>query len=276
MTQTIASRKAGDQDRAARHEHLAASYRSLRDFYQQREQTFAQAMDDRQKWEQATARARQLAVAADAELRRRQPGQKIEPLRSAEPAYASDHLLPAADGNLIETVAWIRDLARQREAFRPELDERPRLVMRSENYGKVSSAKTRSHPNRRSFPRRGSSSSPPSTTPNPATKPRSDRMQVIRQKQSSRRMSCSMRRRRQPHPAWMPAARINALPASGFSGARQHAAGSGAVRGAWPPTEVRTAARWCVRAGLFGAGLRLCAPGRQRCSGRCAGVRQRA
>ena len=99
-------------------------------------------MDDRQKWEQATARARQLAVAADAELRRRQPGQKIEPLRSAEPAYASDHLLPAADGNLIETVAWIRDLARQREAFRPELDERPRLVMRSENYGKVSSAKT--------------------------------------------------------------------------------------------------------------------------------------
>jgi conjugative relaxase-like TrwC/TraI family protein len=140
--ETTASRKTGDQDRAARHEHLAASYRSLRDFYQQREQTFAQAMDDRQKWEQATARARQLAVAADAELRRRQPGQKIEPLRSAEPAPASDHLLPAADGSLIETVAWIRDLARQREAFRPELDERPRLVMRSENYGKVSSAKT--------------------------------------------------------------------------------------------------------------------------------------
>jgi hypothetical protein len=51
-------------------------------------------------------------------------------------------LLPAADGNLIETAAWIRDLARHREAFRPELDERPRLVMRSENYGKVSSAKT--------------------------------------------------------------------------------------------------------------------------------------
>ena len=39
--ETTASRKAGDQDRAARREHLAASYRSLRDFYQQREQTFA-------------------------------------------------------------------------------------------------------------------------------------------------------------------------------------------------------------------------------------------
>ena len=50
-----AARKTGDHDRAARHEHLAASYRAMRDFYQQREQTFAQAMDDRRKWKQATA-----------------------------------------------------------------------------------------------------------------------------------------------------------------------------------------------------------------------------
>ena len=140
--EAAAARKAGDHDRAARHEHLAASYRSLRDHYQQREQTLAQAMADRQEWEHATARSRRLAIAADAELRRRHPGQKIEPLRSAEPAPASDHLHPAADGNLIETVAWIRDLARQREAFRPELDERPRLVMRQRELGKVSSAKT--------------------------------------------------------------------------------------------------------------------------------------
>ena len=34
-----AARKAGDHDRAARHETLAASYRALRDHYQQREQT---------------------------------------------------------------------------------------------------------------------------------------------------------------------------------------------------------------------------------------------
>ena len=81
-----AARKDGDHDRAARHEHLAASYRSLRDFYQQREQTFAQAMADRQEWEQATAHSRHLAIAADAELRRRHPDRTIEPLRSVEPA----------------------------------------------------------------------------------------------------------------------------------------------------------------------------------------------
>ena len=38
-----------------RHETLAASYRALRDLYQQREQTLAQAMADRQEWEHATA-----------------------------------------------------------------------------------------------------------------------------------------------------------------------------------------------------------------------------
>ncbi len=49
-----AARKDGDHDRAMRHAHLAASYRSLRDFYQQREQIFAEGMADRQEWEQAT------------------------------------------------------------------------------------------------------------------------------------------------------------------------------------------------------------------------------
>jgi len=46
-------------------------------------------MTDRQEWEHATARSRHLAIAADAELRRRHPNQKIEALRSAEPAPSS-------------------------------------------------------------------------------------------------------------------------------------------------------------------------------------------
>ena len=86
-----AARKAGDHDRAGRHETLAASYRALRDLYQQREQTLAQAMADRQEWEHATASSRHLAIAADAELRRRHPGRKIEPLRSAEPSPCQRH-----------------------------------------------------------------------------------------------------------------------------------------------------------------------------------------
>ena len=88
--EAAAARKAGDHDRAGRQETLAASYRALRDLYQQREHALAQAMADRQDWEHATANSRHLAIAADTELRRRHPGQKIEPLRSAEPAPVSD------------------------------------------------------------------------------------------------------------------------------------------------------------------------------------------
>ena len=96
--EAAAARKAGDHDRAERQETLAASYRALRDLYQQREHTLAQAMADRQDWEHATAASRHLAIAADTELRRRHPGQKIEPLRSAEPAPATD---TERDGKLI-------------------------------------------------------------------------------------------------------------------------------------------------------------------------------
>ena len=84
------ARKTGDHDRAVRHEHLAASYRAMRDHYQQQEQALARAMTDRQEWEQATARSRRLAIAADTELRRRHPYRKIELLRSAEAAPVSD------------------------------------------------------------------------------------------------------------------------------------------------------------------------------------------
>jgi hypothetical protein len=47
-------------------------------------------MAGRQEWEQATAGSRRLAIAGDAELRRRHPHQKIEPLRSAEPVSNSE------------------------------------------------------------------------------------------------------------------------------------------------------------------------------------------
>jgi conjugative relaxase-like TrwC/TraI family protein len=126
-----AARKASDQDRAARHDHLAASYRALRDFYQQREHTFAQAMADRLAWEQITARSRQLAIAADAELRRRHPDHTIEPLRSAEPAPVSnaerqdlDQIPRQRNGQ----TARIRDLRVQQRAFRTAMTEHHRLT----------------------------------------------------------------------------------------------------------------------------------------------------
>ena len=132
-----AARKTGDHDRAARHEHLAASYRALRDHYQQQEQVLAQAMADRQEWEQATAGPRRLAIAADAELRRRHPHQKIEPLRSGEPAAVSDtgreQLSPGPDEKLTERVTRIRDLAAQRQASRAEMDEHPGRMVPGED-----------------------------------------------------------------------------------------------------------------------------------------------
>jgi hypothetical protein len=135
--ETQAARKTGDHDRADRHQTLATSYRALRDHYQQQEQTLAQAMANRQEWEHATAGPRSLAIAADAELRRRHPHQKIEPLRSGEPAAVRDtgreHLSPGADEKLTDRVTRIRDLAAQRQASRAEMDEHPGRMVPGED-----------------------------------------------------------------------------------------------------------------------------------------------
>jgi hypothetical protein len=137
VAETAAARKASDLDRADQHETLAASYRALRDIYRQREQALAQAMADRQEWERATEQSRRLAITADAELRRRHPDQKIEPLRSAETALASDTRREqpglAPDGKLTETAPTIGDLAARHQAFRAEMDERSRLLMPGED-----------------------------------------------------------------------------------------------------------------------------------------------
>jgi TrwC relaxase/AAA domain len=132
-----AARKDGDQARAERHAELGASYQALRDHYQQREQVLSQAMADRNEWEHVTARTRHLAIAADAELRRRHPQQKINPLRSAEPALAGDTAVEqpdaAQDGKLTESASLIRDLAIQRQAFCAKIDERLRLMRPGED-----------------------------------------------------------------------------------------------------------------------------------------------
>jgi hypothetical protein len=135
--ESAAARKVGDHHGATRHEHLAASYRALRDHYQRREQVFAQAMADRQEWDQVTAGSRHMAITADAELRRRHPDQKIEPLRSAEPAPVSEtereQLDLAPDEKIAKMDARIRDLTAQRQAFRDELHERLGLKVPSED-----------------------------------------------------------------------------------------------------------------------------------------------
>jgi hypothetical protein len=131
------ARKAGDHPRVRRHETLAASYRAMRDHYQQQETILAQTMVDRQEWERATASSRHLAIAADAELRRRHPELRIQPLHSAEPIAISgtdsDQLTRAPGQKIGEMAAWVRDLAAQRQAFREKIEEYHGLMVPSED-----------------------------------------------------------------------------------------------------------------------------------------------
>ena len=94
-------------------------------------------MRDRREWEQATAASRQLAVAADAELRRRHPDQRIEPLRSAEPVPASptglQELTLAPGTDIGEMARWIQELAVVRKVFREKIEQRQVLMISSED-----------------------------------------------------------------------------------------------------------------------------------------------
>ena len=87
--EAAAAGNCGDPDTAARQQELAASYQALHEAYRQRETVFAATMADRADWDAATRAQRHLAVAADAELRRRHPDQHYPPLRSAEPEPAT-------------------------------------------------------------------------------------------------------------------------------------------------------------------------------------------
>ena len=88
-TDAHAARRRGDHLQATREQERARSYHALEAAYRQRETVFAAVMADRTEWDAATRQQRQLAVAADAEVRRRHPGQYFAPLRSAEPAPAT-------------------------------------------------------------------------------------------------------------------------------------------------------------------------------------------
>jgi hypothetical protein len=96
-------------------------------------------MADLSHWEHATRHQRQLAVAADAELRRRHPGQHWPALRSAEPqlpaqAKANDPALaPAQASN--ETEQLIKDLAARHHEFADKLASRQSMLIPAEEPG---------------------------------------------------------------------------------------------------------------------------------------------
>ena len=144
--EAAAADKHGDQDTAARQQDLAASYHALHQAYQQRETVFAAVMTDRADWEATTRAQRHLAVAADAELRRRHPSQPFPPLRSAEPEPATEtqrtelSLTPGEPPG--EMGQWITDLAAAHRTFAERLANLQSLTIPSQDpdYGDLGQA----------------------------------------------------------------------------------------------------------------------------------------
>ena len=103
----------------------------------ERETIFAAVMADWADWYLATRQQRQLAVAADAELRHRHPDQKFPALRSAEPPPATqaqhDELILKAGEQIREISPWISELAARRREFQIRLSERRSLLLTTED-----------------------------------------------------------------------------------------------------------------------------------------------
>jgi conjugative relaxase-like TrwC/TraI family protein len=137
--EAAAARTRGEHEEAARKEELAVSYQAMHDLYRDREAAFAAAMEDRADWEQATRHQQQLAVAADAELRRRHPAQPWPPLRSAEPELTPANqppdltLTPEVDFDLEQAAQLIGDLPARHREFADRLAHRQTLMIPAED-----------------------------------------------------------------------------------------------------------------------------------------------
>ena len=144
--QAAAAASRGDHDTATGQQELAGSYHALHEAYQRRETVFATVMADRADWDAATRAQRHLAVAADAELRRRHPDQHFSPLRSAEPEPATDSQraeLTLTTGQATGEVGqWIKGLAAAHRTFAERLADRQNLKVPSEDprYGDLGQA----------------------------------------------------------------------------------------------------------------------------------------
>ena len=141
-----AAARRGQHDHAAQQQQLGDSYQALHEAYRHRETVFAAVMADRADWDAATRAQRHLAVAADAELRRRHPEQHYPPLRSAEPQPATqaqrDELTLTVGKPIPEMGQWIKDLAATHHTFAGKLAERQSLTVPSEDpdYGDLGQA----------------------------------------------------------------------------------------------------------------------------------------
>ena len=144
--EAVTAQQRGEYQGAASKQELAGSYQALHDAYRQRETVFADTMADRDDWEKAAVHQRHLAVAADAELRRRHPEEHYPPLRSPEPEPATsdqrEELTMTAGEETRETWQWIKDLAAAHRTFADRLADRLSLRIPSQDpdYGDLGQA----------------------------------------------------------------------------------------------------------------------------------------
>jgi hypothetical protein len=133
--EAAAAANRGHHDTAGRQDRLAASYNALHQAYLEREAVFEATMADRADWDAATRAQRHLAVAADAELRRRHPDQHFSPLRSAEPDPATEtqsaELTLTTAQTLPDMSQWITDLAAAHQTFAERLADLQSLTIPS-------------------------------------------------------------------------------------------------------------------------------------------------
>lgn len=138
--EAAAARAAGDQERAARHETIAASARWLGTRYEMAQAETEHTATARAGWEASTRDTLARAVAADSALRRRHPGEAIPFLRSAEPQRtAAEDLaaldeLPADLTTAPQMPAWIAAEAERRRAAEDEIASRQSMVTPGEDH----------------------------------------------------------------------------------------------------------------------------------------------
>jgi conjugative relaxase-like TrwC/TraI family protein len=132
------ARKAGDGELTARHEQQAERHCLQESAHRMQESVLAGLMEDRKAWEASTEPQRRLAVAADAELRRRYPEMRIESLRSAEPEQVTDEQRAELDvlteeQHEYQPPAWVRELAEAMKAFSEKIAERKSVMQPHED-----------------------------------------------------------------------------------------------------------------------------------------------
>ncbi len=118
---------AADDATRARHEQLAGIWRDLEAKAAEETAEFERAHETRAAWEETTEPTRRVAMAADAELRKRHPDMRLKALASAEPAGAFGEATTSTLGLTPETAAEpvpepVREVTETARQAQEELD----------------------------------------------------------------------------------------------------------------------------------------------------------